>query len=135
MIAATTALLIFLRRFNLKLGRFDVNVYTRDVAQNTDFRKFDDALKMTVDVDATCLAAIEARLAEAEQGGICHYGLHLQDQLLMTCLVPTPLSRDHMHFVDGAMGGYAEAASRLKEKLRDMVGATQAPQSVGSANP
>ena len=33
----------------------------------------------------------------------------------MTCLVPTPLSNDHMHFIDGAAGGYAMAASRLKK--------------------
>ena len=37
----------------------------------------------------------------------------------MTCIVPSPMTRDHMHFVDGAAGGYAEAASRLKEKLRE----------------
>ncbi|MBS0563711.1 MAG: DUF3095 domain-containing protein [Proteobacteria bacterium] len=117
-IAALTALLIFLRRYGLKLGRFDVRDYARDVSRNTDFRKFDDALKMTLDVDAARLEAIEERLAEAERAGICHFGLHLQDEALMTCIVPSPMSRDHMHFVDGAAGGYAEAASRLKEKLR-----------------
>ncbi len=117
-ILAMSALLMALHRFNLKLGRFDVRLYAKDVSQNTDFRKFDDALKMTLDLDAVGLAQIEARLDEAERAGICHYGLHLQDQALMTCIVPSPMSRDHMHFVDGAMGGYAEAASRLKEKLR-----------------
>lgn len=35
----------------------------------------------------------------------------------MTCIVPSPLSRDHMHFVDGADGGYAAAASRLKQQM------------------
>lgn len=122
-IAAMTALLIVLRRFDLKLGRFDMRLYARDVAQNSDFRKFDDALKMTIDVDGARLAAIEARLAEAERAGVCHFGLHLQDEALMTCIVPSPMTRDHMHFIDGATGGYAEAASRLKEKLR---GAAQA---------
>ncbi|WP_163579557.1 DUF3095 family protein, partial [Klebsiella pneumoniae] len=28
-----------------------------------------------------------------------------------------PLSRNHMHFIDGASGGYAMAASNLKAKL------------------
>lgn len=36
----------------------------------------------------------------------------------MTCIVPSPLSRDHMHFVDGADGGYAAAASRLKQQIQ-----------------
>ena len=117
-IAALSALLVVLRRFNLKLGRFDIRLYASDVSQNTDFRKFDDALKMTIDVDLERLARIESRLEEASKAGICRYGLHLQDQALMTCIVPSPMSRDHMHFVDGAMGGYAEAASRLKQKIR-----------------
>jgi hypothetical protein len=34
----------------------------------------------------------------------------------MTCFVPTPLSRDHMHFIDGAAGGYAVAASQITGK-------------------
>jgi hypothetical protein len=105
-----------LRRFNIRLGRFDAHVYTRDVGMNADFRKFDDGLKMTIDIDAERLGLIEARLEAAAAEGICRYGLHLQDSALMTCLVPTPLHRDHMHFIDGASGGYAVAATRLKEK-------------------
>jgi hypothetical protein len=34
----------------------------------------------------------------------------------MTCLVASPLQRDHVHFIDGAAGGYAMAASNLKAK-------------------
>lgn len=105
------------RKLDWKIGKFDVRLYARDVSLNTDFRKFDDALKMTVDLDALQLANIEARLEEAARDGICRFGLHAQDQALMTCIVPSPMSRDHMHFVDGAMGGYAEAASRLKQKM------------------
>jgi Protein of unknown function (DUF3095) len=117
-VLAISALLVVLHRFNLKLGRFDIHLYARDLSLNTDFRKFDDALKMTLDIDAARLAKIEALLGDAERAGVCHYGLHLQDQALITCIVPSPMNRDHMHFVDGAMGGYAEAASRLKGKLR-----------------
>ena len=32
----------------------------------------------------------------------------------MTCIVPSPLTRDHLHFIDGAAGGYAMAATFLK---------------------
>jgi hypothetical protein len=113
--ALTGTLLIFaMHRLNLKLGGFDARLYARDVALNTDFRKFDDGLKMTLDIGEARLARIEARLSAAEAAGICRYGLHRQQAALVTCLVPTPLSRDHMHFVDGAAGGYARAASRLK---------------------
>ena len=60
------------------------------------------------------LAKIAQRLERAEADGICRYGLHKQDSALMTCIVATPLQRDHIHFVDGAMGGYAMAARALK---------------------
>jgi len=115
-ILAQYLLTVGLYRFGLTLGGFDPQQYRRDVARNTDFRKFDDGLKMTIDVDPDRLRRIEARLEEAAKAGVCRYGLHRQDSALMTCIVPTPLSHDHMHFIDGAAGGYAVAASRLKKQ-------------------
>ncbi|MDQ0321481.1 hypothetical protein QO002_003619 [Pararhizobium capsulatum DSM 1112] len=116
-IIAQYLLTVTLFRLNRKLGRFDAAQYRRDVGLNSDFRKFDDGLKMTIDIDAERRARIEARLEQAARLGICRYGLHRQDSALMTCIVPTPLSNDHMHFIDGAAGGYAMAASRMKKLL------------------
>lgn len=99
-----------------KLGSFSAERYKSDVSANSDFRKFDDGLKMTIDVDKATIGRIEKRLTEAERAGICLYGLHRQDSALMTCIVATPLQRDHIHFVDGAAGGYAMAAANLKAK-------------------
>lgn len=113
-----------LYRLGLTLGRFDPKAYRQDVARNADFRKFDDGLKMTIDIDATRFRQIEARLEQAASVGICNFGLHRQDSALMTCIVPTALQRDHMHFIDGAAGGYAMAATRLKKQ---MSGTTTAP--------
>ena len=56
--------------------------------------------------------------AEARAAGVCRYGLHRQNSALMTCVVPTPLSRDHVHFIDGAAGGYAIAAAKLKTAMK-----------------
>ncbi|UXS09820.1 DUF3095 domain-containing protein [Agrobacterium tumefaciens] len=102
----------------LSFGPFNAVRYRRSVASNTDFRKFDDGLKMTVDIDASRLEKIRTRLEQGRLSGSCYYGLHEQDAALMTCIVPSPLSRDHMHFVDGADGGYAAAASRLKQQIQ-----------------
>jgi hypothetical protein len=107
-------LLIVLHRFNRKLGDFDAREYVKDIELNADFRKFDDGLKMTIDVTADQLQRIEVMLAKAAAAGLCRYGLHSQQSALMTCIVPTPMTRDHMHFVDGGAGGYAEAAKRMK---------------------
>ncbi|MET0357821.1 MAG: DUF3095 domain-containing protein [Pararhizobium sp.] len=112
------ALTYGLGKLGLTLGRFDPKIYRQDVASNSDFRKFDDGLKMTIDIEAARFASIEARLERAASEGVCRYGLHRQDEALMTCIVPTALSRDHMHFIDGANGGYAMAASHLKAPMQ-----------------
>lgn len=109
-------LTVGLFRLGLTLGRFDPKIYKQDIARNADFRKFDDGLKMTIDVDPDRLRQIETRLEQAADAGICRFGLHRQDSALMTCFVPTAMRRDHMHFIDGAAGGYAMAASRLKKQ-------------------
>jgi hypothetical protein len=33
---------------------------------------------------------------------------------MMTCFTPSALRPDHVHFIDGARGGYASAATALK---------------------
>ncbi|MGE0004346.1 MAG: DUF3095 domain-containing protein [Parvibaculaceae bacterium] len=101
-------------RTNAKVGRFDAAVYKSDVARNTDFRKFDDGLKLTVDIAPERVARLEERLREAASHGLCRYGLHRQSSALMTCFVPNPFARDHFHFIDGAAGGYAVAAANMK---------------------
>lgn len=110
-----------LARFNVKLGDFDGRRYKTDVSDNSDFRKFDDGLKMTIDVDEGRLARIEALLRDAADKNVCRYGLHKQDNALITCFVLNPMQRDHMHFIDGAAGGYALAATQLKEKAAALV--------------
>jgi hypothetical protein len=109
-------LTVFLHEFGITFAHFNARRYKKDVSGNSDFRKFDDGLKMTIDVDAVHLARIEMLLKQAQQEGVARYGLHRQSSALMTCFVPTPLSRDHMHFIDGAAGGYAVAASQITGK-------------------
>ncbi len=110
-------LTVILHRTNLTLGGFNVRRYGRELVQNTDFRKFDDGLKMTIDIDAARLARLEALLERAAGQGICQFGLHQQTSALVTCIVPSLMGGDHMHFIDGAAGGYAQAAARMKAKM------------------
>ncbi|MQT11855.1 DUF3095 domain-containing protein [Rhizobiales bacterium Sp-1] len=97
-----------------RIGPFDAGVYLRQIHDNSDFRKYDDGLKMTLDCTARFADALEARLREAADSGLARYGLHRQAAALMTCFVPSPLRPDHVHFIDGAAGGYASAARSLK---------------------
>jgi hypothetical protein len=98
----------------LPVGGFNPARYRRQLVENTDFRKFEDGLRMTLDCTPALADRLEALLSEAEKAGTIRYGLHRQDAALMTCFVPSPTSSDHIHFVDGAMGGYAMAAQALK---------------------
>ncbi|MGO7867557.1 DUF3095 family protein, partial [Rhizobium ruizarguesonis] len=63
-------------RLGIPLGRFDARRYKRDVADNSDFRKFDDGLKMTIDGDAEHLKRIETLLQQAQAKGAARSPLH-----------------------------------------------------------
>jgi len=95
----------------LRVGRFDPKRYRAQIVRNTDFRKFDDGLRMTLDCTPQLANRIEQRVRAAEAAGVAAAGLHRQDAALMTCFVPSTSRSDHVHFVDGAMGGYAAAAA------------------------
>jgi Protein of unknown function (DUF3095) len=101
-------------RLGIKLPGFDAARYRREVGENSDFRKFDDGLRMTLDCTPAVADRIERRLAAAEADNIARFGLHRQASAIMTCIVPSISQSNHLHFIDGAAGGYALAARRLK---------------------
>ncbi|SEO04748.1 Protein of unknown function [Salinihabitans flavidus] len=104
----------FFLRSGVKAGDFDPAHYRNMVVQNADFRKFDDGLKMTLDCDPDTQKRIEQVLQDAEKKGILRYGLFTQDEAMMTCFVPSMADDSHVHFVDGAAGGYAQATLKIK---------------------
>lgn len=97
------------------LGRFSADTYRRQLAANSDFRKFDDGLMMTLDCSIAAADGIQRRLEAARAQGVVRFGLHRQSEALVTCMVPSALRPDHVHFVDGAAGGYVMAARALKD--------------------
>jgi len=113
-----TGLIWLVFKLGMSLGRFDAERYRREIAVNTDYRKFDDALMMTVDCSRDMVAQLRAILDVAAEEGTVRYGLHTQDEAIMTCVVPSVLASDHMHFIDGAGGGYAFAARQLHRRRK-----------------
>ena len=107
-------LIAILFKSGKRMGQFEPDHYKHMVSSNADFRKFDDGLKMTLDCDPSTLKRIEQMLEEARARGKIKYGLHAQDEAMMTCIVPSATRDDHMHFVDGASGGYARAAAAMR---------------------
>lgn len=112
-VPAITAFIWLLFKTNIRLAGFDPSRYRREMAANTDFRKFDDSLMMTIDCNPDLITRIRSLLDLAVADGIVNYGLHVQNEALITCVAPSVHSSGHMHFVDGSGGGYAAAAAHL----------------------
>jgi hypothetical protein len=106
-------------RFKLKAGVFDAEAYAADVAANADFRKFDDGLRMTLDCSPAFADNLEAKLSGAEE--FAYWGVFRQKSAQITCFVPSITERDHVHFVDGAEGGYTLAAKAMKSRMSPRV--------------
>ena len=117
-VLARTVLHHWTMRRKVRIGGFESETYLRQLVENSDFRKFDDGLRMTLDCPPALADAIEARLRDAAASGVARYGLYRQDAALITCFTPSASESNHMHFIDGAGGGYATAAALLKTRLQ-----------------
>jgi hypothetical protein len=69
---------------------------------------------MILDCTEELERALTQLLEKAAAGRIVRYGLHRQDAAMMTCFAPSVMRSDHVHFIDGARGGYASAATAMK---------------------
>jgi hypothetical protein len=96
----------------------DWGKYKASVVTNTDFRKFDDNLRMVISGSATQREKLEQFLHQQHRKGLLVFGLHVSDRALMTCVI-TDYNLHHIHFVDGADGGYAMAAKAMKKQLKE----------------
>lgn len=113
-VLAYTLFAYVIMRFGIKVGGFVPSAYVQQVVENSDFRKYDDGLRMILDCTEELAASLARHLAAAASAGIVRYGLHRQDAAMMTCFTPSATRPDHVHFIDGARGGYASAATALK---------------------
>ncbi len=103
-----------LDRFDLKAGSYDPGPYRQELQRNSDYRRFDDTLRVLFDCSAEQADQIESLLQHLHRQGALSYGLHRTDRALMTCIVFDLGQGEHVHFIDGADGGFAMAAKQLK---------------------
>jgi hypothetical protein len=115
-VLAVTLWAYVVMRLGIRVGKFVPREYTQQVVENSDFRKYDDGLKMILDCTEELAAELVRRLEAAASSGILRYGTHRQDAAMMTCFTPSVMRSDHVHFIDGARGGYASAATVLKAR-------------------
>lgn len=109
-------------RLGVRYPFFDPQAYVASLAAGSDFRKFDDMLRMVRDCDPVKRRRLEEFLEGKRRLGQLVYGVHVSGKAMMTCLMFN--LRDHVHFIDGADGGYALAARQLKDQLKALAQAS-----------
>ncbi len=97
---------------------FDSEKYAESMSAHSDFRKFDDILRMVVDCSPEQATAIRSLLEELRAKGKIRYGVHESEAALMTCFVYDVKDGNHIHFIDGGNGGYALAAKQFKAQSK-----------------
>ncbi len=95
----------------------DIQSYVKEVPMNSDYRKFDGLIRMVLDCTESQTDEFEALLHSLHQEGQIFFGLHRSASALMTCFVEEIKNNRHLHFIDGADGGYAIAATQLKGQM------------------
>ncbi len=104
---------------NLKSGPYQPDIYLAELRSNSDFRKFDDMVRMVLDCKKTIIEDLKEFLEAEQREGKLIYGIHLSEEALMTCLMLDLRHSQHLHFIDGADGGYAMAAKSLKARAKE----------------
>ena len=97
---------------NVKWGEYKHNLIV-----NTDYRKFDKLLRMVISGSEHQRHKLRAKLQQYHEHGEIAFGIHASKSSLITCIV-TDYDRNHVHFLDGANGGYAMAAQELKQQVK-----------------
>jgi len=110
------AVLIF--KFKMPALFFNAKTYAASMATHSDYRKFDDALRMIIDCSPSQADAILTTLETMHREDAIFYGVHESETSLMTCYVNGLDEGKHIHFVDGGDGGYAMAAKQLKQQMK-----------------
>src|SRR6201996_317333 len=62
-------------RFGIKVGKFVPKNYVQQLVENSDFRKYDDGLRMILDCTEELASALAERLAGAATDGVVRYGI------------------------------------------------------------
>ena len=87
------------------------------LVRSSDFRKYDDMLRMIVAGTAENRRRLVTWLQAQQDAGHLRFGHHVASHALITCVVFERMG-NQIHFVDGARGGYALAARAMKRQTK-----------------
>ena len=109
----------FLMAMNVKTENVDWGKYKQKLIANTDYRKFDEILRMILSGTSDQRSRLIIYLKQLHDERKIVFGIHASPSALMTCLIFN-YDTDHIHFLDGSNGGYAMAAKEMKRQLKEL---------------
>ncbi len=97
--------------FKTKKGK----VYLHNLVDMSDTLVIDGKINTVISGTTQQRELLETALTKIERDGEIVYGLYVSKESVMSCYVRN-LNDRHVHFVDGAEGGYTRAAGVIKQK-------------------
>ena len=91
--------------------------YLVNLVEMSDTLVIDGKINTVISGTAAQREKLTTALDRLEELGEIFYGLYVSRESVMSCYVKD-VKEKHVHFVDGAEGGYTRAATILKQKLR-----------------
>ena len=98
--------------FRTKTGK----TYLTQLVDMSDTLVIDGRINTVISGTSKQREQLEAALNDLEQTGFIRYGLFVSKESVMSCYVRNMNDR-HIHFVDGAEGGYTKASGIIKQKI------------------
>jgi hypothetical protein len=109
----------FLMAENVKTKNVDWGQYKQNLIVNTDYRKFDETLRMIISGTLEQRKQLLAYLEKLHDERKIVYGVHASPAAIITCMIFN-YDTDHVHFLDGSNGGYTLAAKEMKRQLKEL---------------
>ena len=107
----------FFIKHNLKLDHLSGQEYLQQVINNADILTIDGRINTIISGKKEKRLQFMQYLSQQEMERKLVYGHFISKESVMTCYIEDRNAK-HIHFVDGADGGYTEASKELKKKLR-----------------
>ena len=98
--------------FKTKRGK----VYLNNLVDMSDTLVIDGRINTVISGTSQQRELLESALSKIESDGEILYGLYVSQESVMSCYVRNMNDR-HIHFVDGAEGGYTKASGIIKQKI------------------
>jgi hypothetical protein len=110
-------------RLNFSVKKLRGRSYLAQVVSNADTLNIDGRLNTIISGKVDKRLQFTSFLDTLEKQGKLIYGHHISRESVMTCYIEQRDSR-HIHFVDGADGGYTDASKELKRKKQAITAIT-----------